>query len=278
MRRLLLISAILVTALWVAGEAAWACKLLGCGQGRWGGHGCGGCEAVTACREPAPCQAMARARCGRAARCCVPEEPVCCQPEAPVVQPAPSPSDIVPRPVAPPKAPAKLKPAVPPAPAKVVVPPKAAAPVKPAAPPAVKAPPPAPGAPPAPPKPAEKMPPAPAPAKAEAPKPAAPPPAPPKAEAPAPAKAEPPKLPPPPAPEKKPEAPAKKTSAVDRGLRTWTDRTGQHRLVARLVSVLEGDLVRLQRADGAYVRVALERLSVGDRQYIGSVQGSLAAR
>jgi sRNA-binding protein len=136
----------------------------------------------------------------------------------------------------------------------------------------VKAPPPpAPAAPPAPPK-AEAKPAAPpAPEK----KPAAPEK---KAEAPAPAKAEPPKLPPAPAPEKKPEAPAKKTSSLDRGLRTWTDRTGQHRLVAQFVSVLEGDVVRLQRDDGTYVRVAIERLSVGDRQYVNTVRGALAAR
>jgi len=144
-----------------------------------------------------------------------------------------------------------------------------------------------------------KAPPPPAPAKAEAPKPAATPAAPPKAEAkpaappapekkpaapekkaeaPAPAKAEPPKLPPAPAPEKKPEAPAKTTSALDRGLRTWTDNTGRHRLVGRLVSVLEGDVVRLQRDDGTCVRVAIERLSVGDRQYVNAVRGALAAR
>jgi len=52
-------------------------------------------------------------------------------------------------------------------------------------------------------------------------------------------------------------------------LRTWTDRTGEHRVEARLVEVVDGK-VTLLRADGKRVFLPVKRLSAFDQQYIDS--------
>jgi len=77
--------------------------------------------------------------------------------------------------------------------------------------------------------------------------------------------------------EKKAGAADKKTSATDRGLRTWTDSTGKYQVEARLVATLErGIVVRLLRADGRYVRVTFDRLSQADRLYVLSQDRAIA--
>jgi hypothetical protein len=49
--------------------------------------------------------------------------------------------------------------------------------------------------------------------------------------------------------------------------RTWVDRTGRFRVVARFVN-LEGNLVRLRTEDGKYKVIPLERLSRDDVRYV----------
>lgn len=58
------------------------------------------------------------------------------------------------------------------------------------------------------------------------------------------------------------------------GARLWTDATGQYRVEARFVSVVDGATVRLQKADGRFVRVAMDKLCAGDQQF---VRGQLTA-
>jgi hypothetical protein len=53
-----------------------------------------------------------------------------------------------------------------------------------------------------------------------------------------------------------------------KGHRTWTDDTGQHQIVARYVTTLADNVVRLQKPNGRYVRVAFDRLSLVDRSYL----------
>ena len=83
------------------------------------------------------------------------------------------------------------------------------------------------------------------------------------------------------APAEKPAKPAKPNDdnpfgKADTGsLRLWTDMTGQYQITARLVSVLDG-VARLQQADGNYVRVAIDRLSVADQKFVGSLTESFA--
>lgn len=50
-------------------------------------------------------------------------------------------------------------------------------------------------------------------------------------------------------------------------MRTWTDRTGQHRTEAELVEFRDGQ-VRLRKPDGQIVTLALDRLSAEDQSYL----------
>jgi len=97
--------------------------------------------------------------------------------------------------------------------------------------------------------------------------------------------------PPAPAPEDKPAEPAPPAKpqpkpAIDdpfssiqgNPLRLWTDISGQYSVEARFVAVLDGDIVRLQRADGRYVRVALNKLSLADQQFVQAQFGTLVAK
>jgi hypothetical protein len=140
--------------------------------------------------------------------------------------------------------------------------------------------------------PASKAPAAPLPPlpKDQAPEPKAPAPAVPKAEVPEAPKAATPQAPAPVAPKTEvpeaPKAPApkeKKKSSDDPfgqndsgKLRQWTDSSGQFGVEARLVSLQHGT-VRLQKANGRYVRVALARLSVGDQRFVLEQDQALAA-
>ena len=51
-------------------------------------------------------------------------------------------------------------------------------------------------------------------------------------------------------------------------MRTWSDVTGRYQVEARFVSRLADGTIRLQRADGRYVRVAFDRLCVVDQQFV----------
>lgn len=51
------------------------------------------------------------------------------------------------------------------------------------------------------------------------------------------------------------------------GLRLWTDASGKHQVIARFVAVVDGQ-VRLQTADGQFVRIVFDRLSVADRRFV----------
>jgi hypothetical protein len=53
------------------------------------------------------------------------------------------------------------------------------------------------------------------------------------------------------------------------GLRTWSDSTGQYQLEARLISV-RNDVVRLCNAQGKYFRIAIDRLSAADQDFVRS--------
>jgi hypothetical protein len=55
--------------------------------------------------------------------------------------------------------------------------------------------------------------------------------------------------------------------------RQWTDASGQYRIEARFVSFIEGT-VRLQKADGRYVRIRYELLSSTDQAYVAHQDGS----
>jgi hypothetical protein len=52
--------------------------------------------------------------------------------------------------------------------------------------------------------------------------------------------------------------------------RTWTDDTGRHQIVARFVTTLDGGVVRLQKPNGRFVRVAFGRLSLVDQTFVRS--------
>jgi len=60
-------------------------------------------------------------------------------------------------------------------------------------------------------------------------------------------------------------------SRKEANVRTWTDSTGKHKVEAEFVELKDGK-VQLRKADGAMVRVPVERLSEADRAYIGTVQ------
>jgi hypothetical protein len=58
--------------------------------------------------------------------------------------------------------------------------------------------------------------------------------------------------------------------------RSWTDASGEYQIEARLVGFQNGS-VRLQRANGRYVRVAYERLSVVDQRFVLDQDQALVA-
>ncbi|MCX7426741.1 MAG: SHD1 domain-containing protein, partial [Planctomycetia bacterium] len=84
--------------------------------------------------------------------------------------------------------------------------------------------------------------------------------------------------------EEKPDAKKPATGSDDpfstnaNGLKTWTDATGLYQIEARFVGVVEGDVVRLQRPDGRYVRVAMDRLSALDQQWVRDAGHALAMK
>ena len=61
-------------------------------------------------------------------------------------------------------------------------------------------------------------------------------------------------------------------------LKTWADASGRYRIEARFVGVVEGGVVRLQRADGRFVRVAIDRLSASDQQWVRDAGHALAMK
>ena len=54
-----------------------------------------------------------------------------------------------------------------------------------------------------------------------------------------------------------------------KSLRTWTDASGKYQIEARFVEFQEGT-VRLQRANGRYVRIASDLLCAEDRKFVSS--------
>ena len=60
-------------------------------------------------------------------------------------------------------------------------------------------------------------------------------------------------------------------------LRQWTDASGEHSIEARFVSFQDGT-VRLQKANGRYVRVEFDLLSSDDQQFVERQAEALAAR
>ncbi len=71
----------------------------------------------------------------------------------------------------------------------------------------------------------------------------------------------------------KPETPVKKTDdgsvkpPKNDGFRIWADQSGQHRVEAQLIEVLD-DMVRLKRRDGSFIEIKKEQLSDFDQKYI----------
>lgn len=60
------------------------------------------------------------------------------------------------------------------------------------------------------------------------------------------------------------------------GVRMWTDISGKYHCEARFVGLMDGSFVRLQRPDGQYVRILLEKLSLADQQFVRQQFGGLA--
>jgi hypothetical protein len=240
MRRVFVMAAVIAAAVLIAGETAWACRLLGHRQ---------------------------RCACQPAAECCEPT-PDCCGPAAPAMAPQPVPEVDMKLPPPPPpkepihatapdepeaKTPAKELPPigpgpVTPSPSDVKMPAEKAAPTVP-------------------------VPPKPEPAKTPTPPAKEKPAAEKKADSPLP------ELPAPVSPKKEavPPDPDKKAS-TDRPLRQWTDSSGKYSLVARFVAVLPDSQVRLQKQDGSYVRIETARLSTADRVYVDARRTTLAAK
>jgi len=66
--------------------------------------------------------------------------------------------------------------------------------------------------------------------------------------------------------------PAKSSSAAgDAGWRTWSDVTGTHKIEATYLGVADGN-VQLKRKDGKDIRVPLDKLSPGDRDFVQQAQ------
>ncbi|HYW78831.1 MAG TPA: SHD1 domain-containing protein, partial [Thermoguttaceae bacterium] len=59
-------------------------------------------------------------------------------------------------------------------------------------------------------------------------------------------------------------------------LRLWTDISGKYHVEARLVSVTDGT-VRLQKTDGRYVRIVMDKLCLVDQQFVGGQIETIAA-
>jgi hypothetical protein len=266
MRRQLGTLAMVVTLVLVATDLVWACRLwenqCGCYSARRCVVQC--CPVEEVCCVPEECEPVMYdpADAGAAAQEAVPAKPVPVAPPAAAAKPAPvapPAAAVTPAPAAPPAAPPAAKPVekpvVPPA-APAVAPPAA---VPPAAPPVAK--------------PVEKpvAPPAEKPAPKAADKPA---------EKPAPKAADKPAEKPAEKPAGKPE---KKKADEDnpfgqtnpRGLRLWTDASGKYQVEARFVGVV-GDTIRLQKADGRYVRILLDKLCDADQRLVLQI-GALAA-
>ena len=286
-RRLGIVLTTTVVALLVMTDGAWACRCMNRLINRCGHHRvycCGYVQPI--CCQPVCCQPV---YCQPA--CC---QPACCQPAVGEIKPAPDAATVAPSTTNPGPAP-ELAP--PPAPKPEVKPPvagpaevpaeqrvapkpevKPADPVKPAEP--VKAP--------EPPKVLEppKVPDAP---KLEAPKPAdvAKPDLKPEAQPDLPKpepKAEP-KAEPKPEPKPEPKAEPKPDKPKDdpfqandnaKTLRMWSDASGKYQIEARFVSFQDGS-VRLQKANGRYVRVAYDLLSSLDQNFVINQDRSLLA-
>ena len=60
------------------------------------------------------------------------------------------------------------------------------------------------------------------------------------------------------------------------GMRLWTDNTGTHQVMARLVKVFDGK-VRLQKETGRFTTVPLQRLSQGDLAFVRRQAPALAS-
>jgi hypothetical protein len=65
------------------------------------------------------------------------------------------------------------------------------------------------------------------------------------------------------------------TASAAEPLRKWTNPQGRS-IQARLISI-EGDVARLQMANGDFVNVALEKFSEADRKYLDARKGALTA-
>jgi hypothetical protein len=65
-------------------------------------------------------------------------------------------------------------------------------------------------------------------------------------------------------------------SKSDNGYRMWTDSSGRHQVVARYVTTFRDGVVRLQKPNGRYVRVAFDRLSLMDQGFVRTRTASLA--
>jgi len=81
------------------------------------------------------------------------------------------------------------------------------------------------------------------------------------------------------------DAPAADPPAVDdpfqtrtdsNGLRLWTDISGTYQVRARFVSFDSGS-VRLQKADGRYCRIVLDKLSLSDQDLVQQCIASVTA-
>jgi hypothetical protein len=60
-------------------------------------------------------------------------------------------------------------------------------------------------------------------------------------------------------------------------IRQWTDISGQFTCEAKYVSFSDG-VVRLQKADGRYVRVAMDKLSLTDQFLVEGLIATIAAK
>ncbi len=86
---------------------------------------------------------------------------------------------------------------------------------------------------------------------------------------------EPPAVTPPAAEPKKDDDPFGKNDS--RGIRLWTDITGKYSVEARFVSFTDGT-ARLQKSNGRYVRVAVDKLSLMDQQLVRLIETVATAR
>jgi len=57
----------------------------------------------------------------------------------------------------------------------------------------------------------------------------------------------------------------------------WTDMSGKYSLEAKFVGVIDGKTLRLQKADGRYYRVALQKLCLADQAIVLRHIESIAA-